>query len=379
MKMAKKAFSIVIAFVMLINVFAVMGSAAGTESAVDLYIRTDKDTYAPGEEITFTVSAQAVSAVGNLRIGGGYAIGFNSKGVVALSDDVTSLNSHGFTALKDGYDASISGLAATDFTSVDAANNWDSVMILAVADDLSTSFDATSSVVDLFTFKMKVADDAADGSYVVGWNKTSYEDYNAYINDAAMGGIYGYADDYGYGTTVNYGFNNCTVTVSSAEPSIVNPLKGQIRFDKDANGAYANTFDVRALAVITGADFTATFGDEATAEEMIVKAGFVFANGANVTAPSMDAVKALVENGTAAAGYTYKEIGFISSSVQPGNYVFSCIVNNVGDADKTNSLVAVGFIAYEKDGVTQYAYYPTAQTISFNELYTTYYGQAFPA
>lgn len=159
----------------------------------------------------------------------------------------------------------------------------------------------------------------------------------------------------------------------------VKSLKGQIRFDKNADGTYANTFDVRALATISGADFIDIFGDEAAAEEMIQEAGFVFANGANVTAPSMDAVKALVENGTQASGYTKKTIGFISSSVQPGDYVFSCIVNNVGDADKTNSLVAVGYIKYVKDGQTRYAYYPAAQTISFNELYTTYYGQAFPA
>ena len=160
------------------------------------------------------------------------------------------------------------------------------------------------------------------------------------------------------------------LTVAAAEePSILNPLKGQIRFAKAADGSYAGKFDVRALAVISGADFKATFGDTATAKGMITEAGFVFARGSNVEAPSMDAVKALVENGTEATGYTKKEIEYISTTVDPGNYVFSCIVSDIPDADKTNSLVAVGYIEYTVDGKPVYAYYPSAQIVDFKELY----------
>ena len=85
-------------------------------------------------------------------------------------------------------------------------------------------------------------------------------------------------------------------------------------------------------------------------------------------------VKALVENGTAAAGYEKKTVGFISKSTQPGDYVFSCIVTGMSaDADYENSLVAVGYIKYEKDGETLYAYYPSAQTIAFAPLFDTYF------
>ena len=164
------------------------------------------------------------------------------------------------------------------------------------------------------------------------------------------------------------------VVEAAAEPSIVNPLKGQIRFHKDSDGAYDGGFDIRALAVITGEDFAATFKNEAAAESMIKEAGFVFAAGSNVAAPSMDAVKGLVENGTAAAGYEKKTVGFISNSTQPGDYVFSCIVTGMSaDADYENSLVAVGYIAYEVDGVMTYAYYPAAQTIAFAPLFDTYF------
>lgn len=195
-------------------------------------------------------------------------------------------------------------------------------------------------------------------------------------------------------STMNYRLNGTTKNVKMASydysaavaeatigeavaPSIVNPLKGQIRFHKDAAGAYANSFDVRALAVISGADFDATFTDIATAKTMISEIGFVFATGSNVAAPSMDAVKGLVENGTAAAGYTKKTVNYISTSMDAGNYVFSCIATDI--TDSSNSLVAVGYIAYEVDGETVYAYYPAAQTISFADLFDAHYDDAFGA
>lgn len=167
---------------------------------------------------------------------------------------------------------------------------------------------------------------------------------------------------------------------AAAEPTIVNPLKGQIRFDKK-DGAYAGTFDVRALATITEKDFNATFTDAATAEDMIEEIGFVFAAGSNVGTPDMAGVKALVENGTALSGYEKKTVDYISTgatNVAAGNYVFSCIVTDVPDADKADSLVAVGYIKWTDAEGTHYNYYPAAQEISFNALYTAHYNSAFP-
>lgn len=174
-----------------------------------------------------------------------------------------------------------------------------------------------------------------------------------------------------------------TVNAVVEETTIVNPLKGQIRFDKK-DGAYAGTFDVRALATITEADFKATFTDAETAEDMIKEIGFVFASGENVGTPDMAGVKALVENGTALSGYKKKTVDYISTgatNVAAGNYVFSCIVEDIPEADKADNLVAVGYIAWDSnndDVVDTYNYYPAAQTISFNALYTAHYGSAFP-
>lgn len=203
-------------------------------------------------------------------------------------------------------------------------------------------------------------------------------------------------------STMNYRLNGTTKNVKMASydysaavaeatigeavaPSIVNPLNnGQIRFHKNENGAYAGKFDVRALAVIKAADFNSTFTNVTNAKKVIKDVGFVFASGANVTAPSMDAVKALVEIGTTATGYTKQPVNYISTNHvatkgTEGDYFFSCIVTNI--SDKEQSLVAVGYIGWDTTGDDKadvYAYYPAAQTISFNTLYNTYYNTAFP-
>ena len=390
MKTSKKILGLLLALVMMFNVFAIASVAAfPDDTAVKLMIRADKESYKPGDTATLTFSVQSIEAIGNLRIGGQYTIAYPTS-VISPSgtDDITT---HNFVALADGYDESISAVQTpeTAWTSIDAngvANyGWDEQVTYNVGDDQgTTSFDAYTAAVDLFTVDVVIDDTAADGTYTIGYNSASYEEWNGYINDTmGMGGLYGSYTGADLGLSVDkvLEYGTCEIVVSSVEPSIVNPLKGQIRFDKNTDGTYANTFDVRALAVISGEDFEELFTDvdTARAEQSIQEAGFVFAAGSNVAAPSMDAVKALVESGTAAAGYTKKTVEFISTSVSAGDYVFSCIVENIPDADKTNSLVAVGYIKYVSGGETLYAYYPAAQTVSYSELFNAHYNTAFGA
>lgn len=266
MKIAKKFLGVALAIIMTFNVFAMGTVAAGTESAVDLYIATDKTTYAPGEEVVLTVSVQAIDAVGPMLIGGGYAIGYDSSVIVPYSTSTDNLTDHGFVNLVEGYDASSSSLMDASMTSVDAdgaANyNWDTVIIYAVADDWATSYDATSKT-DVFTVKMKIADAAADGTYTIGFNKASYEDENAYINDAANLGIYGYYDTYGtynYGTDVNFGLGTCTFTVATAaaEPEVVALDDTMARMDDWTKAESTNTFDGGLIGQINNLNLTFT-------------------------------------------------------------------------------------------------------------------------
>lgn len=164
----------------------------------------------------------------------------------------------------------------------------------------------------------------------------------------------------------DFSMANIMANMPEAPATIVNPLKGQMRYGKEAG-----TYDVRALAEITGADFDATFGDIATAKEKITEIGFVFASGSNISAPSMDAVKALVKNGTAITGYKKVPVTQLSTGIKSGSYVFSCIVEDIpAAAAQTDKLIAVGYILYtDKDGNPQEAYYTEAQTIDFADYY----------
>ena len=102
-------------------------------------------------------------------------------------------------------------------------------------------FDATTSALNLFTLKMKISETAAAGTYTIGFNQGGYEGYSAYSNDVAMGGVYGYADDLGYGTPTNYDCGVVTFTVAGgttpppAATVKVNNLSTQVQWaNKDA-------------------------------------------------------------------------------------------------------------------------------------------------
>ncbi len=168
----------------------------------------------------------------------------------------------------------------------------------------------------------------------------------------------------------------CGVVVSETvipALTLVKHAGGQILFNKNSDGSYAGSFNVRAVAHIKAADFIATFGSDAA---KLVDIGFVFAAGSNVANPDMADVKALVENGVAVDGYTMKPVKQISPSLVPGSYSFTCLVTNIPDDAKTNSLVVVGYAAWDTDadGVADaYAYYDDAKTVSFETLYNMYY------
>lgn len=392
MKTSKKILGVLLALAMLVNVFAVFSFAAAPDSAVDLTLTPDKASYSAGDVVTFTISEKVIAAVGAMRIGGQYAIGYNSAVIEALSTSDKTMSAHGVVALQGGYDEANSGvLFTTDCVdalgdAIDTGYDWNSIVCFSVVDDLETTFDATSGA-DVLSFQMKLSDTVADGDYVVGFNVGSYVNCTGYANDHANGGIYGYTDDdpadgvYDYGTTANYGFVNATIHVGApASASILNPFKSQIRFDKNGDGTYAGTFDVRQLAVVSKADFEAKFGATVEAQKAaIAEVGFVFARTSTVATFDVAAAKALIENGTAAAGYTKKTVDYITTNagvVGADNYGFSCIVEDIPTADNADGMYA---LAYIKGVDGTFHYYPAAEPTSFNDLYTAHYNSAFPA
>ena len=166
--------------------------------------------------------------------------------------------------------------------------------------------------------------------------------------------------------------------------TLVNAWKNQVRFQKNADGSYAGAFDIRTIAVIKGADLVATFGSEDDAAAMIDEIGFVYAKASKVAPAdfSMDAVKDIVENGASYAGYYNKPVSAISTSLCPGDYAFTCLVKNIPDSAKTDSLIAVGYVTWDSnnDGeVDSYAYYSAEKVVSFEAAFAAQFDANFPS
>lgn len=403
--MIKKISAFVLALVLCLSVVVVPANAAVTlgDATIAFSLEWDKAAYKAGDMAYLSVYMDAADDVQLYT--GTLAIGLNSK-VFTQTDNTkatfqantTEVNETLFTYYKSFTEnQQISWYPATIANKIKAANTdaenalYDQYLKITFAKNASgshenaanqtggyygTDFDPNEPA---FIIGFKVSADVTDGTSVraaitsgstqvtgasIFKQYTDAGNTNANENIAATATSVKQAD-----TTVANGGTDVTIGAAT----IVNPLKGQMRYgtpDEEGN----KTYDVRALAVITGADFDATFGDIATAKSRITEIGFVFAAGENVTAPSMDAVKNVVKNYADKEGdgtYVKKTISQISTAIQPGDYVFSCIVPGVSNEDaQKNSLVAVGYILYtDADGNAQEAYYPAAQTIDFADYY----------
>lgn len=213
-----------------------------------------------------------------------------------------------------------------------------------------------------------VADDAAPGEYVFGYNKGSYDSYNAYINDAAMGCIAG-TDNHYYSTTDDYGFGTVKFTVEGAtEASFIKDGGAQIRFrgigSTGTVADYQDEFDVRTVATISQDDFVANFGSDENAIAKITDIGFVYATAANVPTFDLATAKAVAE-GTASEGYVKKAVQSIQHAADGEVYKFTCLIENIADADKEQTVNALAYVCF--DGT--YYYFDAAATVDFAALY----------
>lgn len=373
MKMTKKVLGVVLAIAMLANIFAMFSFAAAPDSACDLGLSLDKASYAPGDIVTITASVKVEEEVGDMRIGGRYAFGYDSSVMAPISTS-QDLPQHNFVAIQAGSDIPNSMMNFTEDCliggdTIDTGYNWDSIFLVGVTDDNgATQFSATAGV-DLFTFQMKIADDAAPGEYVFGYNKGSYDSYNAYINDAAMGGIAG-TDNHYYSTTDDYSFGTVKFTVEGAtEASIIKDGGSNIRFRGiGQNGTAADYtgegFDVRTVATISEADFKAKFTDDATAIEKITDIGFVYAAKSKVATFDVATAKAVAQ-GTAAEGYVKAPVNYIQHEADGADYRFTCLIKNIPDADQTDAVSALAYVCFNGE----YIFADAAIVADYTELY----------
>ena len=387
MNKVKKMLCIVLALAMMLIPMTV--SAAPADGyRVAMHLTADNTTVAPGDMVTFSLTVD-VDDWGSLWGLPCFYLMYNDAIFAPASDFKTNktamrmpmgdfgeyvvaenglnntITSSNYTAVSKKF--ATAGESATDFTGGVA-------MTFAVNNDAGYTTGGGIQYTDADTvqieFYLNVAEDAAYGTYKVGLPYAAYLANKAYFNCCDTGKAVRVP-------AANIDVSDAVVEITVAEEtaaSIVNPMKGQIRFDKNADNTYAGTFDVRAIARITGTDFDATFGSIAAAKEMITSVGFVFAQGSGDYAEMV----AVAEAGESGNGYTYAPVDFISTSFDPGNYTFSCIVDDVDN--KNDSLVALAYITYvDADGETQTAVYTDVQTVSFADLYDRNFNSVFGA
>ena len=370
MKTSKKILGVVLALVMLVNVFAIFSFAAAPDSAIDLTITADKASYSAGDVVTFTVHEKVESAVGEMRIGGRYAIGYNKAGIEPLSDDGMDITKHNVTCFVDGSDLPNSTVSFTeDNTSmgdaIDEGHGWDSVVVYGVNDDGLTGFDATAGV-DLFSFQMKIPETAPDGDYVVGFNVGSYINYNAYSNDQAMGCVAGYDDDYGYGTTANYGFTNVTIHVGSAAAAPVLSTAGrQVKMDVVDGKVVKGIEQLRVVSSISKEDWNNYFANttnEAESTNKLVEVGIVATQGAFDMTAAQDAAKL----GKGVHGdYTVATTTYIQNT--GSDYRFGARIEYKTDVFDTTYVAFAKYLNAE--GAVAYVFYDASYALAFATNY----------
>lgn len=375
---AKKIVSLVLSIVMLISCFTVSAFALADGKTVGVKLVADKATVNPGDTVTYTMYLDCASNIALLQLAFSYntnvfeaptaAGDLNAKFLGDLAGYAVEQSPSVAATIHNNYAANMATTGENSLYNASFAQNFRADSTNKGADS-KVGFAVTSADTAQYSFQLKVKDSVAPGTAAnVALTKGAMMTTNRCSIKLANGGT---------GTLVavdalDLSGATATSTVAAAA-SILKPLKGQMRYGTpDAEGN--KTYDVRALAAISKDDFEAKFtADKATAESMIKEVGFVFAAGSSIEAPSIDAVKALVQNGTAVAGYEKKQVYTISTSIdaENDNYVLSCIVKDISEDDaKTNKLIAVAYIVYtDAEGATQYIYYDAAQTIEFKPLF----------
>lgn len=376
MKTSKKVLGAILALVMLVNVFAMFSYAAAPDSAVDLYLTPDKDSYSAGETVTFTVSVKVEPVVGDVRIGGRYPIAYDSSVITPPSTEKDGpAKNFGVVYMQEGYDDANSTINNTEDAiyggvEIDKTHNWNSVMTLGINDDGATGFSATTKI-DLFSFQMKLTDTVADGDYVVGFNVGSYKMFDAYLNDQANGGIYGYDDDYGYGTNVNYGFVNATIHVGAPAPAgpVVAKAKSQVKMTATSATTVADEFSFRVISKISDSDWDTYFKNTGVAgatTDYITAVGMVAYKGA--AAFDAETAKKVVA-GTPAEDYAAATTDYISKANDTADAEFGAIIK-ANHSTLTNDVTYMGFVQYvDASGVAQTIFYETAGTAALSTNY----------
>ncbi len=365
MKISKKILGVALALIMIFNVFAVGTFAAfPADASVALTLKTNKEVYAPGETVTITFYVQVTEEIGLIQQAGQFEIGYNSAVIKPYSDSIL-VEDHNLVSLNGDINAN--GMSVVQFTDACVGNGawldetcianygWtDHINYSMMSGSTLVDTDATAAPVAVFQADMKIADDAADGTYTIGYNPGGYEGYNAYVNDGiGLGGLYGQVGaDLGLSTEYVYDCGTATFKVSSGPAVEVTHTGTQAKYRPFVATAENYIFgfcgNVAGLAVET----TAQDGRDVVTNIQSIVATADY-NGSTVTS---EVITMWAE--------------------ADGSYGFRAVFSGF-DYQDTKTL-SVTFAITMADGSTQYVT-ADAATDSPNGIYTAAVGRGMPA
>ena len=391
MRNAKKALSVVVALVMLLSVLGIVGYAMPADTVCELTIKADKDSYAAGDEITLTFYAQTSADIPSVEMAGQYIIGYDSSAIEPYSTSA-NLPDHGFEGSSTQaayFDNSMSQAVDNDtlLGMGTTISNGNAIAGYFIAENGDSFVASNAAPVEIFSVKMKVKADAADGDYEIAFNTDSFSDYNCYIVDSVNGGIYG--DDasvYSATASTVWSFVPATIHVGASGP-VVSFSKAQVKMTlnegKTALAEVADPIQLRVTSTIADADWDTYFGntvDKGTATTSAISSvGIVAYKGAAADFDEATA-KALVTNGTAASNYTAAETTYIQKTADDADAFFGAIIKGSRADAFASDVTFLGFVKYyDADGNTQVAFYEAAVTKTITDTTVSDYITAMNA
>lgn len=398
--MIKKISAIVLALVLCLSVVVVPVSAVELNGAKQAFeVKFDKEYYNAGD--TAIVSVYAKVAEG-YEIGASYiSIGLNSA-VFAQADNSTTdiqasltTNDIAMFYFQDPSTLGVTWTTANQTTQINNASTaeeaalYDQYLRINLKKNTTSGYgtynglpseDFNADEAPLMQFELKVAEGLADGTPI-----------NAAITTGTISKNMTYMAYYSSpgskSTTAKFALADTVMVAATATigaPALaIEKEKQQIKFGV-TDGEYNNTFAARTFVKFT--NFSEVFDDAADALDTadgdgLLEVGFVYKVGAfdETTAKNYIADAEfgdVIGTEKSVDGYTIDRHAYVSTSVVENGYAMGATINNIPAADKTTNITVLAYAKYTTGGDPVYAYCPVSGT--FETLYNTYYGQAFP-
>lgn len=386
MKSMKKVLCILLSVAMLAGclVFSVSAAPAdGKEVAYKLV--ADKETYNPGDTITFTLYVDVRDF--DVAYGAGaFYFSYDSK---VLAPEVTNREFVGDMIYKPAGPVTSSAAvhnaiaAALAETGEDAL--YDASFVVAGIWDTATGipsaqgFKFTSADTPQITFQMKVLEDAAPGTtsalaITQGAINTPLRMYLKHPDNTKVA-----SEDYDLSqATANF-------TIASDEPAgpAVAKAKSQVKMTPTSASTVADEFQFRVTSVITDADWDTYFANTGTAEattNAITALGFVAYKGTEGF--DLETAKAVAKGDQLPnESYYAATTDYVQKADDASAAYFGAVVD-ITSAETRSDATYIAFVEYlDADGATQYAFYDAAGTALLNTNYDTIvrdYLKAFP-